>query len=91
MSSKLSSLVDNLSEGFHNKKCKECNSHHDYIGVKHEKVHFKCFNCGKKDKKAFNKRSVKKLIKNVPNLYDYCSGDINEFFLLLRKGVYPYE
>ena len=26
-----------------------------------------------------------------PNTYNFCSGEINTFILLLRKGVYPYE
>ena len=25
------------------------------------------------------------------NTYNFCSGDINKFILLLRKGVYPYK
>ena len=25
------------------------------------------------------------------NTYNFCSGDINKFILLLRKGVFPYE
>ena len=25
------------------------------------------------------------------NTYEFCDGDINEFILLLRKGVYPKE
>ena len=25
------------------------------------------------------------------NTYNCCSGDINKFILLLRKGVFPYE
>ena len=24
-------------------------------------------------------------------MYKFCSGDLHNFFLLLRKGVYPYE
>ena len=40
ISSKLSSLVDNLLEGFHNKKSKECGLYRDYIGVKDEKLRF---------------------------------------------------
>ena len=80
-----------LIEGFHNTKHKECDSHRDYIGVKDEKLRFKCFDCGKKYKEAFNKKLVKNLIKNFSNTYDYCNGDINKFILLLRKGVYPYE
>ena len=47
MSSSLSSLVDNLSEGFHDTECKEYDSYRDYIGVKDKKLRFKCFDCGK--------------------------------------------
>ena len=32
MSSSLSKLVDNLSEGIHNNKCLDCNSYLDYFG-----------------------------------------------------------
>ena len=45
----------------------------------------------KKYKKAFNKKSVENLTKNVSNTYDYCSGGINKFILLPRKRVNPYE
>ena len=38
MSSSLSKLVDNLSEGIHNNKCLECNSCSDYIKIKNEKL-----------------------------------------------------
>ena len=31
------------------------------------------------------------LIKKFLNVYQFCNGDMNEFVLLLRKGVYPYE
>ena len=27
----------------------------------------------------------------IENVYNFCSGDINKFILLLRKNVYPYE
>ena len=30
-------------------------------------------------------------IKNFPTLYKFCNGDINKFFLLLRKGIYLHE
>ena len=82
MSSKQSSLVDNLSQGFHNNKCKESDLYHDYICVKDEKLRFKCFNCGKKYNNtkiqkynSFNKKSFKNLIKNFRNTYDCCSGE----------------
>ena len=48
---------------------------------------FRCFECKKNYKKDFNKE----LIKRFANIYEFCNGDINEFILFLRKGVYPYE
>ena len=34
----------------------------------------------RKYEKAFKKNSVKNLIKNVSNTYDYCNGDIINLF-----------
>ena len=34
---------------------------------------------------------INALIKRFPNAYQFCNEEINEFVLLLRKGVYPYE
>ena len=31
------------------------------------------------------------LIKKFPNTYKFSDGDLNKFYLLLRKGDYPYE
>ena len=36
-------------------------------------------------------RSTKPLIREFPSIYEFCNGDLNKIFLLLRKGVYPYE
>ena len=87
MSSSLSKLVDNLSEGIHNNKCVDCNSCLDYIKIKNEKLLLKCFHCNNYYKKKFNKD----LIKKFKNTYSFCDNDLNKFVLLLRKGVYPYE
>ena len=88
MSSSLSKLVDNLSEGIHNNKCLDCNSCLDYIRItKNEKLLLKCFNCDVYYKNKFNKE----LIKKIKNTYSFCNNDLNKFILLLRKGVYPYE
>ena len=43
MSTSLSKLVDNLSEGFHNNKCVNCKCCLDYMRTKNEKLIFKCF------------------------------------------------
>ena len=87
MSSSLSKLVDNLSEGIHNNKCLDCNSCLDYIKIKNEKLLLKCFKCNNYYKNKFNKD----LIKKLKNTYSFCNNDLNKFILLLRKGVYPYE
>ena len=87
MSSSLSNLGDNLSEGLHSDKCKDSKSCLDYITTKDEQSIFKCFECKKNYKKDFNKE----LIKRFANIYEFCNGDFNKFILLLRKGVYLYE
>ena len=88
MSSSLSKLVDNLSEGIHNNKCVDCESCLDYVrSTKNEKLILKCFNCEQCYKKKFNKD----LTKRFASTYEFCNKDLNKFILLLRKGVYPYE
>ena len=92
MSTSLSNLVNNLSDGVQNNKCTNCKSYLDYITTKDEQQSctqsiFRCFECKKNYEKDFNKE----LIKRFANIYEFCSGDINELILLLRKGIYPYE
>ena len=82
MSNSLSSLVDNLSEGLHNKKCRNCNSCLEYIYFI-----YKCIDCNKNCKLHFNKY----LVNRFANTYEFCNKDINKFILFLRKAVYPYE
>ena len=55
--------------------------------VKDDQLIFRCFKCIKNYNKDFNKDSIKRF----ENTYEFCERDINEFILLLRKGVYPYE
>ena len=86
MSSSLSNLVDNLSEGLHSDKCTDCKSCLDYMITKDDQLIFRCLECKKNYKKDFDKE----LIKRVGNVYKCCNED-NKFILLLRKGVYPYE
>ena len=88
MSSSLSKLVDNLSEGIYNNKCLDCGSCLDYVRIaKNEKLILECYNCKQRYRKKFNKD----LIKKFKNTYIFCNNDLNKFFLLQRKGVYPYE
>ena len=72
MSSTLSSLVDNLSEGLHSDKCTDCKSCLDYMVFKDDQLIFRCFECKKNYKRDFNKE----LIKRFGNIYEFCNGDM---------------
>ena len=91
MPSKLSDLVDNLSEII-NKDCKTCmerkniKSKCEFIGVKNDRLHYKCKECGKRCSK-----SKDELVRKFPRMYQFCNGDVNKLVYLLRKGVSPYE
>ena len=69
MSSSLSSLVDNLSEGLHSDKCTDFKSCLDYIITKDDQLIFRCFECKKKYLQIY--------MNFVMNLF------INKFILLL--------
>ena len=92
ISSSLSKLVNNLSEGIHNNKCADCKSNLDYIKTaakpsslerKNEKLILECFSCKQRYAKKFNKE----LIKRFASTYEFCNNDLKKFVLLLRKGV----
>ena len=91
MQSKLSDLVDNLSE-INNKDCKTCmerkniKSEFKFIGFKTNRLNYRCKEC-----KETSTKSINELIEKFPRMYQFCNGDLNKFVLLLRKGVYPYE
>ena len=87
MSTSLSSLVDNLSDGFHCNKCIDCESSLDYMITWDDQLMLRCFEC----KKNYQKDLNKDLINRFESTYEFCNKDINRFILLLRKGIYPYE
>ena len=79
----------NIYQKIHSDKCTDtdCKSHLHFISIKGDQLIFRCFECKKNYKKDFKKE----LIKGFEDTHKFCNGDINKFFLLLRKGVYPYE
>ena len=89
MQSSLSNLVDNLS-GVSDKECNKCRerkkikSDCEFVGFKNGRLNYKSKEYKKSCTKVING-------KNFPTLYKFCNGDLNKFFLLLRKGIYPYE
>ena len=90
MPTALSELVDNTSGIFNSTECKSCiekikiNSECCFVGLKNNKLIYKCKEC-----KEEWKRPLNKLIENFPCIYQFCNGNLNKF-MLLRKGVYPY-
>ena len=87
MSTSLSKLVENLTDGVHNDKCTNCKSNLYFVRTINETLLFECIDCGKEYKKGFNKE----LIKRFSNTYEFCDSYMDKFLILLRKGVYPYE
>ena len=88
----LSELVDNTSGVFNFIECKSCtekiniNSECCFVGLKNDKLIYKCKEC-----KEEWKRPLNKLIESFSSIYQFCNGNLNKFVMLLRKGVYPYE
>ena len=87
MSTSLSSLVNNLSDGFHCDKCIDCKSSLDFMITRDDQLIFICFECKKNYQKDFNKD----LINRFANIYEFRNKDVNRFISLLRRGIYPYE
>ena len=91
MPSKLSDLVDNLSE-INNKDCKTCierkniKSECEFIDFKNNRLSYRCKECN-----GTSTKSINELIEKFSRMYQFCNGDLNTFVLLFRKGVYPYE
>ena len=82
----LSNLVGNLAEVFQKIKFKDCNCFFEYESFNDNLMNYKCL--------SWNKTSSEKIDENLKhrfkNIFKF-SNDINNFLLLLRKGVYPYE
>ena len=61
------------------------NSECCFVGLKNNKLIYKCKKC-----KEEWKRPLNKLIESFPSIYQFHNGDLNKFVILLRKGVFPY-
>ena len=65
---------------------KNIKSECDFIGLKNNRLNYRCKEC-----KRTSTKSMNKLIEKFPSIYQFFDGDLNKFALLLRKAVYPYE
>ena len=89
----LSSFADNVS-GVYDKEYKKCRERKnvsvnwEFVGFKNGRLNYKCKECKKSCTKV-----VTESTKNFPTLHKFRNGDLNKFFLLLRKvfiHMYPY-
>ena len=84
MPSKLSDLVDNLSE-INTIDCKTCigrkniKSECEFLGLKNNSLNYRCKECN-----GTSTKSINELIEKFPRMYQFCNGDLNKFVLLLR-------
>ena len=89
MSTSLSKLVDNLSEGLHNNRCVDCKSYIDYMitkdGAKHSKrLIFRCYSCKKYYEEDFNKE----LIKRFANIYiNFVMETLIIYFVIKKRSL----
>ena len=65
---------------------KNIKSECEFIGFKNNRLNYQCKECNR-----LSTNSINKLIEKFPSVYQFCTGDLNKFVSLLRKGVYPYE
>ena len=102
MTSSLSSLVNNLSEGIQRIEFKFGHGDKEsqtrgikykywdlflkYINFKDDLIKYKCLCCHKNDQHMYDE----KLKEQFLNAYQFYNHDNNKFMLLLWKGIYPY-
>ena len=84
-------LTDNLSE-INVMTCKSCkekykaNNECKYIALEDNRLKYKCTKCNK-----YSYKPTTPIKEKFINTYRLCNNDLNQFVLLLRKGIYPYE
>ena len=74
MARSLSTIADNLTEGLHKHKAKDCQSNLDYVRANDSIITLKYGKC-----KSFDKKFNKNLIKRFVNRYRFCSEVMNDF------------
>ena len=87
MTTSLSNLADNLTEGIHKIKCKDCDFFLEYESVKDNLIKCKCLSCNEN----YLKTTDEELKKRFKSTFKFSNNDIYKCILLLKKGVYPHE
>ena len=83
MARSLSSLAYNFAEGIYKINVSDIESE----SANENSIKYKCLS---RNKNCSNKID-EKLKKQFKKTFKFSNNDMNQFILLLRKGVYPYE
>ena len=87
IASSLSNLADNIAEGIHKIKCKDCDCFLKYEIDEDNLIKYKCLSWNKDNSNKLDE----KLKKRFKNAFKFSNNDINKFIMLLRKAFYPHE
>ena len=71
--SSFSNLVENIAEGIHETKCKDCDCFAEYESVRDNLIKYKCLSYNK----DYSKKLDKKLKKRFKNTFKFSNSDIN--------------
>ena len=80
MASSLSNLVDNLSEGIHKIKCKDCDCFLEYESVKDNLIRYKCLSYNK----DYSNKLYEKLKKRFKGTFKFSNNDINKIYFVAK-------
>ena len=73
MASSLSNLVDNLTEGVHKIKCKDCDCFTKYESAKDNLIKYKCLSSNK----YYLNKLDEKIKKQFKNTFKFSNNDMN--------------
>ena len=65
---------------------KNIKSKFDFIEFKNNRLNYKC---KESEKRCY--KSINRLMKKIPSIYQFRNDNLDKFVLLLRKGVYCYK
>ena len=68
----LSNFVDNLTEGIHGIKCKDCDCFLEYENVKDNLIKFNCLSCNK----DYSNKIDKELKNRTKKTFDFYNNDV---------------
>ena len=83
MAISLSNLADNLTEGIHKIKCKDCDYFLEHKGFNDNLMKYKCLSYNK----DYSNKIDEELKERLKNTFKFSNNGINKFILLLTLRV----